>query len=148
MNFSGSFNLASGGLLWNEECRHLPFGGGFSSVKSSKILLCVSLEAEPGPCPKAALLFLGFSSFVSASPPFPDQQLLESALWNSGKVMEAGVCSLQTRNGRHRKVSVPRSPTGSCWVSMGLTQDPGWVSVGSRSARTLSAGNRSSESEK
>ena len=30
--------------------------------KSSKILLCVSLEAEPGPCPKAALLFLDCSS--------------------------------------------------------------------------------------
>ena len=26
--------------------------------KSSKILFCVSLEVEPGPCPKAALLFL------------------------------------------------------------------------------------------
>ena len=35
----------------------LPFVGGFSSVKSSKILLRVSLEAEPGPCLKAALLF-------------------------------------------------------------------------------------------
>ena len=40
--------------------------------KSSKILLCVPLEAEPGPCPKAALLFLEGSFLVSASPPFPD----------------------------------------------------------------------------
>ena len=50
----------------------LPFVGGFSSVKSSKIVLCAPLEAEPGPCPKAALLFLDCSSLVSASPPFPD----------------------------------------------------------------------------
>ena len=38
---------------------------------SSKILFCVSLEAESGPCPKAALLFLDCSSLVSTSPPFP-----------------------------------------------------------------------------
>ena len=58
----------------------LPLVGGSSSVKSSKILLCVSLEVEPGPCPKAALLFLGCSSFVSASLPFPDWQLFERLL--------------------------------------------------------------------
>ena len=40
--------------------------------KNSKILLYVSLEVEPEPCPKAALLFLDCSSLVSASPPFPD----------------------------------------------------------------------------
>ena len=37
----------------------LGVGGGVSSDKSSKILFCVSLEEEPGPCPKAApALFL------------------------------------------------------------------------------------------
>ena len=52
---------------------HLPFVGGLSSVKSSKILLCVSLDVEPGPFPKATLLFLAvpplslhpFSSLIS-----------------------------------------------------------------------------------
>ena len=82
------------------------------------MLLCVSLEGEPGPCPRAELLFLGCSSLVSASPPFPDEQLFKYALWNSGKVIEAGGCSLQTRNGGHRKASVPRSPTGPCSVSL------------------------------
>ena len=53
------------------------------------ILLCIFLEEEPGPCPMAALLFLDCSSFVSAFPPFPDKQLFEFALWNSGKVKEA-----------------------------------------------------------
>ena len=86
------------------------------SVESLKILFLVSLEAEPGLCPKAALLFPGCSSFVSASSPFPDEQLFKSPLRNSGKVLEAGVCSLQTRNGGHGK-AMPRSPTGSCWVS-------------------------------
>ena len=38
--------------------------------KSSKVVSPVSLEAESGPRPKAALLFLD-SSLVSASPPFP-----------------------------------------------------------------------------
>ena len=100
-----------------------PTWWGFQYLQnSSKILWRVSLEGEPGPCPKAALLFLDCSSLVSASPPFPDQQLFEPALWNSGEVMEAEVYSLQTRNGGHRKTSIPRSPAGSCLVS------PGWCS--------------------
>ena len=57
---------------------------------------------EPGPCSKAAPLFLGFFSLVSGSPLLPDYQLFESALWNSGRVMEAGVYSLQTRNGEQK----------------------------------------------
>ena len=32
--------------------------------KSSKILLCISLEVEPGSCPKATLLFFDCSSLV------------------------------------------------------------------------------------
>ena len=35
--------------------------------KSSKILLCVYLEVEPGPCPQTALLFLDCLSLVSAN---------------------------------------------------------------------------------
>ena len=42
----------------------------FSFIKSSKILLCVSLEVEPRPCLKAIVLFLDCSSLASASP-FP-----------------------------------------------------------------------------
>ena len=34
------------------------------------VLLCVSLEEEPGPCPKPVLFCLGCSSFVSTSPHF------------------------------------------------------------------------------
>ena len=42
ISFWGSFNLASGGLLWNEECQHLPFVGGFSSVEELKdIVMCI-----------------------------------------------------------------------------------------------------------
>ena len=50
----------------------LTFSGVLVLQKSSKLLLRISLEGEPGPCPKAALLFLGSSSLVSASPPLPD----------------------------------------------------------------------------
>ena len=74
-----SFNLASGGLLMSScgsrgyqtvtfslEQRMLHQAVNIFHLlgvsvlqKSSKILLCVSLEEKPGPCPKAALLFLG-----------------------------------------------------------------------------------------
>ena len=40
--------------------------------RTQRYCLCVFLEEEAGPCPKAALLFLNCSSQVSASPPFPD----------------------------------------------------------------------------
>ena len=53
--------------------------------------LCVSLEREPGPCPKSILLFLDCSSLVFAFPSFPDQQLFEPDPWNSGKAMKAEV---------------------------------------------------------
>ena len=43
--------------------------------KSSKILFRVSLEAKPGPCPKAALLLLDSSSLVTSSPPTHDLNL-------------------------------------------------------------------------
>lgn len=36
----------------------LPSVGGFSSVKSSKALLCVTLEMESGPGPQVASCFL------------------------------------------------------------------------------------------
>ena len=46
--------------------------GDLVQQKSSKILFYVSLQEEPGPCPKAALLFLDCSCLVSSSPPFLD----------------------------------------------------------------------------
>ena len=54
-----------------------------------------------------ASIYLGCSYFVYASPPFPDQQLFESALWNSRKVIEARVCSLQIRNGDTERLPCP-----------------------------------------
>ena len=62
------------------------------------------------PAPKEHFCFL-ISPSLSPQPPFPDQQLPEPVLWNSGKVKEARI---------HRKVFVPRSPTGSCLVSLML----------------------------
>ena len=45
--------------LWATYQYFLPAGGGFQYLQnSSKKLLCISVEGEPGPYPKAALLFL------------------------------------------------------------------------------------------
>ena len=103
------------GFLWNEE-RYL-FHVGFYFCKEVKDTVLASLELESERCLKAALLFPDLSSLVSVSRLFPDWPLFKSALWDSGKVMEVGVCSLQIRTGGHRKASGLRSPTGSGSVS-------------------------------
>ena len=59
-------------LIWNEEYRSLPSVATFLSINRLKILVYVSLEEEPGPHPRAALLFLSCSCLVSAHPPFSD----------------------------------------------------------------------------
>ena len=51
-------------------------------LKNLKILLCIFLKEEPGPCSKAVPWFLGSSSFVSAFPPFPALALFVPALRN------------------------------------------------------------------
>ena len=63
MGFYGSFNLESFSGMKNVDIFHLLWSSG--STKSLKMLLCVSLEAEPGPYPKAALLFVGCLYFPS-----------------------------------------------------------------------------------
>ena len=64
-------------------CPSLQSGWGFSNLQnSSKMVLCISLNGEPGLCPKATLLFL-----FTGSP--PSLQLFESAHCNSEGVLEA-----------------------------------------------------------
>ena len=94
--------------------QHLPVmlgGGGLCLRKNSNISLSIFFEEGPRPCPKAELLSLGGSFLVSASPPFPDSKLFEPVLQNSGKVMEAEVYALKTRNGDAERF-VPGSPQG------------------------------------
>ena len=86
MSFCGFFNLASGGLLksfsgffiLNEECQHLPFAGGFSSVESSKIITVYPLRRNQDPAPRLHCCFLT----ASPVPLHP----LHFQISNSGKV--------------------------------------------------------------
>lgn len=73
-------------------------------------MLRVSLEVEPSSLPKAVILLLVCSSLVSASSPLPDLHLLKPAFWNSRKVLETEIYSLQIRNGGHGRVSRPGTP--------------------------------------
>ena len=105
MSLSGYFNLASGGLLWNEEC-YIFYLGDFSSIKSSKILLCVSLEMEQDPAPRLHYCFL-------SAPPLSLHPL--PSLISNYLNLPFGT---QGRSWRlNRKASLLRSPTGSCSVS-------------------------------
>ena len=53
----------------------LPFAGGFSSAEELKAIALHIPGGGTRTCPRAALLSLDGSSLVSASPPFPDEQL-------------------------------------------------------------------------
>ena len=55
MRCSGSSNVASGGLLWSEDADLFLLLGVSVLQRSSEMLLGVSLETEPGRCPKASL---------------------------------------------------------------------------------------------
>ena len=110
--FSGPRTGSGGPPSWNEKSFikwffHLL--GTSVLQKGSKTLFCIFLKEEPERCFKAALLCLDGSSQVSASPPFPDEQL---PFGNSGKGMEAEAYSLKTSNGGQGKACVPGSPTG------------------------------------
>ena len=83
---------------------------------SSKVLLCVSLEGEPGPCPKAALLFLLTAPPLSPGPLPSRISICLNLQGRSWRLNEAYF--LLSRNGGHRKAFVPRSPTGPCSVSV------------------------------
>ena len=82
----------------------------FNSIKGLKTWLCVSLEGEPGPCPKAVLLFLGFPSLFYAYFPFTD--------FSNCSNLPFGTQGESWRLEGDQKTSVPRSPTGSCLVSI------------------------------
>jgi len=107
MSFFGSLNPTSGGLLWYEECWYLPLVA-FSSIKSSKILLCISLEAEPVLCPKALLLFLGCSTLILYLLPSLNSNCSNLPFGTKGRS-----CRLEPvlyKDWGHGKASVPRRP--------------------------------------
>ena len=83
-----------------------------SSVKSSEILSGVSLETDQS-CPKAALLFPGCSSLLSASAPFPDHPPLESSLCEL-QGSSWSVESVPYKQGHGKASMLPWSPTASC----------------------------------
>ena len=113
--------LSFSDLLWKEECWHLPFILGFSSAEELKdTVLCIPwgrTRTLPQGCTLASWLLLPCLSTLC----LPWLGLFKPALWNSGHVMLAGVCSLQTRNSGHRNASIARSSTVSCLVSLTAT---------------------------
>ena len=87
--------------------------------KSSNILLCVSLEGEPGPCPKAARFF---SLTIPPLSLHPLLSMISNCLnlpfgiqGRSWKLNEAYF--IKIRHGGHRKAFVPRNLIGPCLVS-------------------------------
>ena len=92
MSFSGSFNLAPGGLLWNEECWHLPFIGGFSFWGTRTLPQSCAVSWLLRPC--------------LCIPSLPWLVTVWTCPLDSGKVLEVGVCSLHTRNRGQKSLRV------------------------------------------
>ena len=66
----------------------VPPGGAFSICKIAQRYCCVySLLGKQNLVPSLLLAVCLFLPGLT-SPPFPNEQLLQSAHWNSGKVME------------------------------------------------------------
>ena len=93
--------------------------------KNSKMLLCVFLEGEPGPFPKAVLLFLDCSSLSSQHPlPSPTSHCLNLPFGTQGRSRRVNEAYfLKTRDEGHTKAFLPGSPTGPCSVSVPLGED-------------------------
>ena len=120
----GDHKESASSTFWFQPVWGLCAGGqhavNFSHLQSSsKILFCVSLEGEPGPCPKAALLFPLAVPALSHIPSLP----WLASVWTCplelreghGGWMKPTSCNQDT--GGHRKAFVPKSPTRSCLVS-------------------------------
>lgn len=82
---------------------------------NSKILLCVFIDGESGPCPKSALD--AFSLFLHPLPSLINSCLPQptGTQGSSWKLSEG--CFLQSERGTQKGL-VPRSPTGSGSVSL------------------------------
>ena len=90
-------------------------------LKSSKIL-CVFFETRLGCCSKAAVLFSDSLSLIFASLPFPDQQLFESSLHYSGKVMETSSVPYKKRG--TERLLCPGAPQAPAWFHTDLESQP------------------------
>lgn len=106
------------------------------SLKIS-IVHCI-LEGNQDPSPRLHYCFWPAPSLSLASPPFPEEHLSESALWNSGNVTEAGLFGINKKTAGHRKASLcPGAPQGLAGFTpthcLGITLS--WES--SRRRRTL-----------
>ena len=84
---------------------------GSVSAKQLKILLCVSLEGEPGPCPKLDHRFLTAPLFCPHPLPFLITNCLNLPFGTQGRSWSLHeTYFLQTRNWGHRKASIHRVP--------------------------------------
>ena len=124
-----SFGLASGGLLMSFSdsqgyhtttfslewgLLHLPFIKVFSSIESSKDVMCITW-GEPGLCPKVALLFLGGSSLSLHLLPSLISNCSNLPFRTQGRSRRLESVPYKQETG-DRKASVPRNPRRSCSI--------------------------------
>ena len=122
--------------------------GGWVLQKNSRYNTVYSLKRNQVPAPKTAVSWWQVLPYLFP-PPFPDQKLFEPALWNSGEIMETETYFLKIKNRGHRKVSMSRSPTGSCsgsliWISWKLKSP--WIYKDMKLTKTKPTRSRSSSS--
>ena len=99
------------GNTCNQAYIYLSSVGVFISIKSIKILLCVSLEVEPAPAPRLHNLILGCSSLVSTSFPSQISNYLSLPFGTQGRSWRLESVPLQRIGGTER-LPRPGAPQG------------------------------------
>ena len=98
----------------------LHLGGGLSSCRGAQRYCYGSwifAPEEPGPCPKAALLFLDCPSLASPFPPALISNCLNLPFGTQGRSRRLNdAYLLQTRNGDRERICTREGPSGSCSI--------------------------------
>ena len=101
----------------------LHLGGGLSSCRrNSKILFCISLEEEPGLCPKGALLFLTAPPLFLHCLPSPISNCLNLPFGNQGRSRRLSEAYL-LETGCRRAFVPRRAPQSPAWFQL-LLKNP------------------------
>ena len=132
MSFSSSFSLASGGLLWYEECWHLP-SAGFSFCKGHKHTYVYPLRPRPAAAAKSRQSCPTQCDPIDGSPPgSPIPEILQTRTleWVAISFSNAWKWKVKGKSLSHARLLVtPWTGAYQAPLSMGFSRQEYWSGV-------------------